>query len=99
MIPVVVRHRAEADVDVLLLDRNEHPVVVECKQHAPTVADLDQIRHYMQLLKVETGREPRGILVHGGAAKLHAGIFVASAAKPPVEIVQYDLDVAFTTCR
>ncbi len=97
-----VRERVFGDktrLDVLLLDRDEHPVVVECKQHSPTVADLSQIRHYMQLLKVETEEEPRGILVHGGAAKLHAEVVQAAAAKPPVEIVRYGLDVEFTTCR
>jgi hypothetical protein len=85
--------------DVLLLDRTNHPVVVECKQYAPTIADLAQIRHYMQLLKLETDEDPRGILVHGGATKLYAEVVQAADANPPVEIVRYDLDVEFTKCR
>jgi len=29
---------------VLLLDGNEHPAIVKCKQGAPTVADLRRLR-------------------------------------------------------
>ena len=86
-------------MDVLLLDRNERPVIVECKQHSPVVSDLQQLRHYLRLLKRETGEEARGILVHGGATKLHTDVVEAAAKPPLVEIVRYDLDVEFTTCR
>ena len=97
-----VRERVFGDrtrLDVLLLDRNECPVIVECKQYSPIVADLKQLRHYMRLLKRETDEEPRGILVHGGAAKLHAEVVRAASETPPIEIVRYHLDVEFTTCR
>lgn len=97
-----VRERVFDDktrLDVLLLDRDERPVIVECKQHSPGVSDLRQLRHYLRLLKRETGEEPRGILVHGGATKLHGDIVKAAAAGLPVEIVRYNLDVEFTTCH
>jgi RecB family endonuclease NucS len=84
-------------LDVLLLDRDGRPLIVECKQNAPTVDDLMQLRHYMKLLAAETGSKPRGILVHGGATRLHAEVASAAAGELPVEIVRYHLDVDFTT--
>ncbi|MDA1050833.1 MAG: endonuclease NucS [Planctomycetota bacterium] len=83
-------------LDVLLLDREERPVIVECKQGSPTLNDLKQLRHYMRSLKKETGRnDVRGILVHGGSRNLHQKIAKAAALAPPVEIVQYRLQVEF----
>ena len=94
-----VRERVFGDrsrLDVLLLDRDSNPVIVECKQHAPTTADIKQLRHYLALLATETGRPARGILVHAGAAKLHGDLARDAATKPLVEIVSYRLDVEFT---
>jgi hypothetical protein len=83
-------------LDVLLLDREERPVIVECKQGAPIVRDLKQLRHYMRSLQKETGRKDvRGILVHGGSRNLHNAVVTAAALAPPVEIVQYRLQVEF----
>lgn len=85
-------------LDVLLLDREERPVIVECKQGAPYRKDLTQLRHYMALLKEETGqKQVRGILVHGGARKLHLDVLQAARQAPPVEIVQYSLKVDFAS--
>jgi RecB family endonuclease NucS len=82
--------------DVLLLDQKERPVVVECKQGAPTVKDLKQLRHYMKSIQKETGRKDvRGILVHGGSRNLHHEVVVAAKRAPPVEIVQHRLQVDF----
>jgi len=97
-----IRERVFGDrtrLDVLLLDREDRPVVVECKQYSPTIADLRQLRHYLKLLMIETEQEPRGILVHGGATKLHADVVKSAAESPPLEIVRYHLDVEFTACR
>ena len=60
--------------DVLLLDRQGHLVIVECKQHSPNESDLDQLRHYMALARDEildpsSPTSIRGILVHGGSRK------------------------------
>ncbi len=85
--------------DVLLLDRDERPVIVECKQHSPNVADLKQLRRYLKLLKRETKKEPRGILVHGGSTNLRDEVSGAAGGNPPVDIVRYHLDVEFTACR
>ena len=83
-------------LDVLLLDRKERPVIVECKQGAPTTDNLRQLRGYMKLLRKETGRQDvRGILVHGGARKLPREVVRAAALAPRVEIVQYRLQVDF----
>ncbi len=82
-------------LDVLLLDRHGQPVIVECKQNAPTVADLKQLRHYMKLLAAETTAAPRGVLVHGGALRLHADVANAASTSPPVELVRYHLDLDF----
>lgn len=85
-------------LDVLLLDRGGRPVVVECKRDAPWPGDVSQLRHYMKRLAKETGRKPRGILVHGGALKLSNAVRRAAAKKPRVEIVRYALDVTFGLC-
>lgn len=93
-----IRERVFEDrsrLDVLLIDRKEIPVVVECKQFEPLIPDLTQIRNYMHRLQHETGVAPRGILVHGGSRKLSAAVAEASRAEPKVELVQYRLDVAF----
>jgi RecB family endonuclease NucS len=94
-----VRERVFTDrtrLDVLLLDRKERPVIVECKQGAPTPDNLRQLRAYMKLLRKETGRnDVRGILVHGGSRKLRREVVRAAALAPRVEIVQYRLQVDF----
>jgi hypothetical protein len=83
-------------LDVLLLDRTERPVIVECKQGAPTLGNLKQLRGYMSLLEKETGRnDVRGILVHGGSRKLRGDVVTAAAVAPKIEIVQYQLQVDF----
>lgn len=94
-----IRERVFKDLsrsDVLLLDRNEVPVVVECKQGQPTLSDVKQLRHYLSRLQDETGQKARGILVHGGARKLRREVQMAANAKPQVEIVQYKVDVEFS---
>ncbi|MCX6833660.1 MAG: endonuclease NucS, partial [candidate division Zixibacteria bacterium] len=83
-------------LDVLLIDRNEQPVIVECKQYSPSVADIRQLRHYLQRLKEETNQDARGILVHGGARKLTAEVISEARKSPIVEIVGYSLEVEFT---
>ena len=85
-------------LDVLLTDRSNVPVIVECKQGSPTIDHLKQIRNYMKRLRKETGIPPRGILVHGGARKLPLDVAAAALRKPEVEIVQYILDVNFARC-
>lgn len=44
-----IRERVFKDqsrLDVLLIDKTNMPVIVECKQHAPTIQNISQIRHY-----------------------------------------------------
>lgn len=82
-------------LDVLLIDRDERPVIVECKRGPSYPADVSQLRHYMRRLARETDRKPRGILVHGGALKLSSAVRKATAKQPRVEIVRYTLDVDF----
>ena len=97
-----VRERIFSDKsrsDVLLTDRGDKPVVVECKQHAPTLGDFKQLRSYMRRLKIETGQVARGFLVHGGPRKLRADVLAAAAKKPKIEIVQYSLGVEFASCN
>lgn len=94
-----VRERVFIDrtrLDVLLLDREERPVIVECKQGAPTPANLKQLRQYMKLLQKETRRKDvRGMLVHGGSRKLRNEVVRAAALAPKIEIGQYHLQVHF----
>lgn len=86
-------------LDVLLSDRSDMPVIVECKQSSPTLDNLEQIRHYMEKLRLETNKSVRGILVHGGSKKLAPGVAEAAKRNPLVEIVQYTLDVDFSHCE
>ena len=93
-----IRERVFKDrsrLDVLLIDKNNAPVVVECKQHAPSARSLAQLRHYIKRLKEETGEEARGILVHGGAQKVPPNVIAEARKKPAVEIVSYSLEVNF----
>jgi len=94
-----IRERVFEDrsrLDVLLADKNGVPVIVECKQESPTVEAIRQLRHYIKCLKKETRDRARGILVHGGARKLHMAVRRESLKSPRVEIIQYRLDVDFS---
>lgn len=96
-----VRERVFGDgkrLDVILLDRNDVPVIVECKQGHPTLDHIAQLRHYMAKLKEETEQEARGILVHGGARKLTPELSLEAAKSPSVELVRYSVDVEFSPC-
>ncbi len=85
--------------DVLLTDRNELPVIVECKQGGPELRHLRQLRNYIERLQSETGQIARGILVHGGARKLAADVSAEASKEPKIEIVQYSLGVEFASCN
>lgn len=81
--------------DVLLIDKDNSPVVVECKQNAPSTNDIKQLRHYMNLLNQATREMARGILIHGGAQKVSTAVIAEAKKVPPVEIVSYSLQVNF----
>jgi hypothetical protein len=49
----------------------------------------------MNMFMEETGKIPRGILVHGGASKLPPEIIEEAQKDPIVEIVSYRLEVNF----
>lgn len=82
-------------VDVLLIDQEGQPVVVECKQHSPTVSDVKQLRRYMDRLRSELGVAPRGILIHGGARKLRDNVRAEASRRPPIQLVQHRVEVGF----
>ena len=97
-----VRERTFGDrsrLDVILLDRQERPVIVECKQGQPTLADIEQLRGYLISLQKEKNVSARGILVHGGAKKLHDDVQRAAGRKPAIEVVQHRLQVDFSRCN
>jgi len=94
-----VRERVFSDrkrLDVLLLDREGIPVIVECKQHQPSTEDVRQLRGYVERLRAETGERARGILVHGGSTKLRSEVRRAARAEPRIELVQYRVEVGFS---
>ncbi|HEY0308776.1 MAG TPA: hypothetical protein VGB94_11500, partial [Acidobacteriaceae bacterium] len=71
-----VREHVFADrtrTDVLLLDKENRLVVVECKQGSPTPANVNQLRGYLSKAK-SLAPMIRGILVHGGAAKIREDV-------------------------
>ncbi|HTV39083.1 MAG TPA: endonuclease NucS domain-containing protein [Candidatus Sulfotelmatobacter sp.] len=85
-------------LDVLLIDPDDSPVIVECKRDAPATLHVSQLRNYMHRLQSETGRKPRGILVHNGARKLSEKVRKEAAKRPRIEIVRYALNVNFDRC-
>jgi Endonuclease NucS len=94
-----VRERAFSNgkrVDVLLADRNDKPVIVECKQGGPTVRDIKQIEGYLKQFREKEEEKARGILVHGGARKLREDVRQA-AKKAKIELVQFTVEVNFST--
>ena len=97
-----VRERVFGDrsrADVLLTGRGDAPIIVECKQGSPTLANVEQIRGYMKRLLKETGKVARGILVHGGSRNLPRNVARAASRNPKIEIIQYSLKVDFAPCR
>jgi hypothetical protein len=94
-----VRERVFRDrkrLDVLLEDRDEIAVIVECKQRQPSVDNVRQLQHYLRRFRREEGQRARGILVHGGARKLRSDVRRAAVKKPTVELVQFSVDVGFS---
>lgn len=90
--------------DVLLLDPDRGLVIVECKQNAPVLNDLKQLRHYMKRAKQEiVGSDQkiaiRGILVHGGPRRIDSSVVLAASQKPVVEIVCFAVDVNFVSSQ
>jgi hypothetical protein len=85
--------------DVILLDGGGWPVIVECKQGQPAAKDINQLRGYLHRFRQETGLDARGILVHGGALKLHDDVRRAAAAKPVIEMIRHKLEVEFSRCN
>lgn len=82
--------------DVLLMDRHNNHVIVECKQGDPTRDCIEQLLGYMGRLKrkLKLQKWPRGILVHGGTANIVPPVD-KMARRHNIQIVRYHLDVAF----
>jgi hypothetical protein len=88
-------------LDVLLLDRNNNIVIVECKQGAPTIHNVKQLRGYMRNAEklrtgLKIGKNIRGILVHGGARKLSTAVRKESRRSPKIDLLQFSVSVGFT---
>jgi hypothetical protein len=95
---VKVREKVFSDrsrSDVLLIDGKDTPVVVECKQDEPTLANIRQLRSYMKRFQKETGKKSRGILVHGGAATLSEEVHRKVKTVPRLKVIRYSLHVDF----
>ncbi len=86
--------------DVILLDRNDRTVIVECKQGHPSVAAINQLRRYLVHLKKEKGdcraRHPRAWRLEETALR---NVVSTAAANPRIEIVQHRLAVDFARCN
>jgi Domain of unknown function DUF83 len=85
--------------DLILLDRLDRTVVVECKQSPPNANAIQQLRGYLAHLQKEKGIVARGILLHGGSRKLHDDVIVAADKSPLIEVVQHKLGVEFSLCN
>jgi len=82
--------------DVILEDRANRTVVVECKQGDPTEPHVRQLLGYVRHLRKKEGGTIRAILVHGGATKLPREL---RRWRGKVEFVQYRLSVGFSHCQ
>jgi hypothetical protein len=87
-------------IDVLLLDRQNDLVLVECKQDAPTVEHLDQVQHYVKNARSEivgtAKRKIRAILVHGGSRNVEPKVRKAAKALA-IELVRASVVVDFAS--
>jgi RecB family endonuclease NucS len=84
--------------DVLLIDGDDIPVVVECKQGAPTLENINQLRGYMKhVQKLTRKKQTRGILVHGGAANLKDDVMREVTHDRSLKAVRYSLNVDFVS--
>lgn len=93
----VFKDRTRADV--LLIDADGIPVLVECKQGAPTRENLTQLRRYMNQFRRLTPKDiARGILVHGGAATLRDDVRRQVEKDSSIKVVRYSLGVNFASC-
>lgn len=81
--------------DVLLIDSEDNPVVVECKQDSPSIDNVKQLKNYMKNLFDETGKESRGILVHGDSQKLRKEVSDYLKKEKNIEAFCYKLDIEF----
>ena len=88
-------------LDVLLLDRENTIVIVECKQdYIPRSVDIGQLRGYMRNAAhlrtgLRVGRDIRGILVHGGARKLTNELRNESNRLPKVDLITFSVSIGF----
>jgi hypothetical protein len=88
--------------DVLLLDRDNAPVIVECKQDPPTAKNIQQLAGYLRNLHKEAPRlpKPRGILIHTGARKLSEDVRKEiRRSEFKIEALEYQLIVGFNPCQ
>ncbi len=85
--------------DVVLIDRQDRTVVVECKQGPPTVEAIQQLRRYLAHINKESDLIARGILVHGGSLKLHDDVIEAAAKLPRIQVIKHRLGVEFSLCN
>ena len=81
--------------DVVLTDKNDKPVIVECKQGEPTMSNIEQLAGYLRQFKKRENEIARGILVHGGSRKLRFDVRQA-AQKAKIEMVQFTVEVNFS---
>jgi hypothetical protein len=81
-------------LDVLLLDKHDKPVIVECKRESPTVENVRQLQGYIKKSKRVISQPARGILVHGGARNIDPEV-MREAKKYRIDVIQYRLDVDF----
>jgi hypothetical protein len=82
-------------LDVLLIDKNDIPVIVECKQQNPSIDNINQLLHYMEKLEQETDKVSRGIIVHGGSSKLTPEVKQTINSLNNIEIVSYRANIEF----
>lgn len=99
---VELRESAFSDrsrADVILMDIDQNPVVVECKQGAATIHAIKQLRGYMRQVSRATKKgKVRGFLVHGGARRLAAEVAAAASKSPRITVLRYRVDVDFDPC-
>jgi RecB family endonuclease NucS len=82
--------------DVLLVDREGTPVVVECKQGAPTLANISQpSRVYEESKKIERKEAHERHSRSWGAASLRNEVIREVSHDHALRVIRYSLHVDF----
>lgn len=81
--------------NILLMEKNGAPVVVECIDRIPEADDVRRVHRCLELARKETSIKARGILVHDGVAQLRPETVRELKKGPAVELASCSMSIDF----